>query len=64
MLKTNLELHNEETCPVLEDVEVPKVLGDIVEALMGAVFIDSGFDLAQVWSSFRALFPEMEQVIR
>ncbi len=43
---------------------MPKVLGDIVEALMGAVFIDSGFDLAQVWSSFRALFPEMEQVIR
>lgn len=40
--KANLELHNEETCPVLEDVEVPKVLGDLVEAIMGAVFLDSG----------------------
>ncbi len=38
----NLELHSEEGCPVLEDVEVPKVLGDIVESLMGAIYLDSG----------------------
>ncbi len=38
----NLELHSEEGCPVLEDVEVPKVLGDVVESLMGAIYLDSG----------------------
>lgn len=53
----NAELHNEENVGsrimndavgdddevfVLVDVEVPKVLGDIVEALIGAVFLDSG----------------------
>ena len=30
---------------MVEDIEVPKVLGDLVEALMGAIFIDSGEDL-------------------
>jgi len=60
----NLELHNEETCPVLEDVEVPKVLGDTVEAILGAVFIDTGFDLQIVWSCYRKIFPDMDEVVR
>ena len=60
----NLDLINEEDCPELEDVEVPKVLGDTVEAAMGAVFVDSGFDLGVVWACFRRLFPNMEEVIK
>ena len=60
----NLDLINEVDCPELEDVEVPKVLGDTVEAAMGAVFVDSGFDLGVVWACFRRLFPNMDDVIR
>ena len=60
----NLDLINEDDCPELEDVEVPKVLGDTVEAAMGAVFVDSGFDLGVVWGCFRRLFPDMEDVIK
>jgi endoribonuclease Dicer len=79
----NLKLINEEDCPVLEDVEVPKVrrfelhfkllckpislfqvLGDVVEAVMGAIYLDSGFDLGVVWSRFCHLFPYMEDVVK
>ena len=60
----NLDLINEDDCPELEDVEVPKVLGDTVEAAMGAVFVDSGFDLGVVWRCFRRLFPDMDDVIK
>lgn len=33
-----------------EFVDVPKTLGDIFEALIGAVFLDSGNNLLQTWS--------------
>ena len=59
----NLDLINEEDCPELEDIEVPKVLGDTVEAVMGAVFVDSGFDLRIVWKCFRHIFPKMEDIV-
>ena len=38
------ELLGEDGCcpPSVDDIEVPKVLGDLVEALLGAVFLDSG----------------------
>lgn len=40
----------EETeCRIAETVEVPKALGDVFEALIGAVFIDSGKKFALVW---------------
>lgn len=32
-----------------DDVEVPKVLADIFEALVGAIYIDNGFDLDALW---------------
>ena len=32
-----------------EDVEVPKVLGDIYESVAGAIFLDSGMSLETVW---------------
>ena len=36
-----------------ELVEVPKVLGDLLESILGAVFLDSGHRLAAVWNVFR-----------
>ncbi|TRY74454.1 hypothetical protein TCAL_10094 [Tigriopus californicus] len=60
---SNLDLLNENTCPVLEDVEIPKVLGDVLEALLGAVYIDSKFDLPLVWNLVKRLFPEMDEVV-
>lgn len=32
-----------------EHVDVPKVLGDIFESFIGAIYIDSGKDLLKVW---------------
>ena len=31
------------------DCKAPKVLGDIVESIAGAIFLDSGRDTAVVW---------------
>ncbi|KAJ0973480.1 hypothetical protein J5N97_021439 [Dioscorea zingiberensis] len=36
-------------------IALPKVLGDVIESLAGAVFVDSGFDKATVWKSIRPL---------
>ena len=36
-----------------ELVEVPKVLGDLLESILGAVFLDSGHSLSAVWKVFR-----------
>ncbi|XP_039686333.1 endoribonuclease Dicer homolog 2 isoform X2 [Medicago truncatula] len=33
----------------------PKVLGDIIESLAGAIFVDSGYDKEAVWKSIRPL---------
>ncbi|XP_046601014.1 endoribonuclease Dicer isoform X4 [Neodiprion lecontei] len=38
-----------------EFVSVPKVLGDIFEALAGAIYLDSGKSLTKVWEIFYAL---------
>ena len=60
----NLELHNEDHCPVYEYIEVPKVLGDILESLMGAIYLDSGFNLECVWQAFQNLFPDMDMFLK
>ena len=36
-----------------ELIEVPKVLGDLLESILGAVFLDSGHSLSTVWKVFR-----------
>ena len=36
-----------------ELVEVPKVLGDLLESILGAIFLDSGHSLSAVWKVFR-----------
>lgn len=33
----------------LGDCKAPKVLGDIVESIAGAIFLDSGYNTAVVW---------------
>ena len=41
-----------------DDVEPPKVLGDLLESLAGAVFMDSGMNLQAVWDTLGLLFTE------
>merc|ERR1711872_336338 len=55
---------NETETPVLTEVEVPKVLGDVFEALMGAVFIDSGHSLDTVWRVYQRFKPNLEKICR
>ena len=44
----------------VEDVDPPKVLGDILESLAGAIFVDSGFCLESVWRVFQ---PHFDRII-
>lgn len=43
-------LMEEKDIRMAEYVDVPKTLGDIFEALIGGIFLDSGNDLAVTWS--------------
>ncbi|KAL3276339.1 hypothetical protein HHI36_011721 [Cryptolaemus montrouzieri] len=45
-------LLEEDEFNMAEYVDVPKVLGDIFEALAGAIFLDSGYSLETVWKVF------------
>ncbi|KAI4458162.1 dicer-related [Holotrichia oblita] len=47
-----LILLNEDDFHIAEYVDVPKVLGDLFESLVGAVFLDSGMNLQVVWDVF------------
>lgn len=42
-------LLEEEECNLAEYVDVPKVLGDLFESLIGAIYLDSGKNLTKVW---------------
>jgi len=45
----------------MEDVEVPKALGDIFESVAGAIYLDSKMSLDTVWKVFyRMMRPEIE----
>jgi len=54
---------NEEEEESDEDTEVPKVLGDMMESILGAVFLDSGHDLTTVWRVFRQLCPKLDGIL-
>lgn len=43
----------------LGDCKAPKVLGDIVESIAGAIFLDSGRDTSVVWQVFQPLLDPM-----
>ncbi|XP_055693642.1 endoribonuclease dcr-1 isoform X2 [Lutzomyia longipalpis] len=44
-----LLLKEEDEGILAESIDVPKILGDCMEALLGAIFLDSGNDLKAVW---------------
>lgn len=49
-------------CEEVEDVEVPKALGDVFESVAGAIFLDSGMSLDAVWSVYyKMMKKEIEQ---
>ena len=61
----NNERLNEEECPTFEQIEVPKALGDLVESLIGAIFLDSNCDLKIVWHFIEKLFGnQLEKVMK
>jgi endoribonuclease Dicer len=39
-----------------EEVDPPKCVSDIFEAMLGAIFVDSGFDIEVVWSSMQVIW--------
>ena len=43
-----------------DNVEVPKALGDMLEALIGAIYVDSDLQVERVW---QVLLPLMENAI-
>nr|XP_043612306.1 endoribonuclease Dicer homolog 1 [Erigeron canadensis] len=43
----------------LGDCKAPKVLGDIIESIAGAIFLDSGRDTSVVWKVFQPLLHPM-----
>nr|XP_023016629.1 endoribonuclease Dcr-1 [Leptinotarsa decemlineata] len=61
-LVEELYLVVEAECEEVEDVEVPKALGDIFESVAGAIFLDSGMSLDAVWKVYhRMMKAEIEQ---
>ncbi|XP_011693477.1 PREDICTED: endoribonuclease Dicer-like isoform X2 [Wasmannia auropunctata] len=42
-------LIEEDECNLVEYVDVPKILGDLFESLIGAIYLDSGKSLTKVW---------------
>ncbi|XP_059487782.1 endoribonuclease Dicer-like [Neocloeon triangulifer] len=52
---------NEDSClSTATYIEVPKALGDVWESIVGAVFLDSGKDLARTWA---VIYPLMKKEI-
>ena len=40
----------------IDELDPPKALGDVLESLAGAVFLDSGLSLETVWAIFYPFF--------
>nr|UYS55133.1 dicer 2 [Diatraea saccharalis] len=56
-----LYLIEENECNLAEYVEVPKVLSDIFESLVGAIYLDCGGDLQTVWTViYRIMWKEID----
>lgn len=51
----------EAECRIAETIEVPKALGDVLEAIIGAIFIDCGKKFDLVW---KVLYRLMKNEIR
>ncbi|KAI8917804.1 hypothetical protein DFJ77DRAFT_429006 [Powellomyces hirtus] len=48
--------------PIQTALEGPKVLGDLFEAVAGAVFVDSGYDLSVMWMVFKPLMIQFLEI--
>ena len=44
--------------PGIDELDPPKVLGDLLESVAGAIFVDSKMSLSAVWRVFQPLFQE------
>ena len=53
-----LNTEEDQDC-TLDDIEVPKILGDIVESIIGAVYLDSKCSLECTWNVIKKLIPEI-----
>lgn len=51
-------LLSEDDVKMAEEVEIPKVLGDIFESVAGAIFLDSGNSLQTVWRIYYNIMKE------
>ncbi|KAK5639662.1 hypothetical protein RI129_012154 [Pyrocoelia pectoralis] len=61
-LVEDLYLMAEYECEEVEDVEVPKALGDVFESVAGAIFLDSSMSLDAVWKVYyRMMKNEIEK---
>lgn len=61
-LVEELYLIAEHECEEVEDVEVPKALGDVFESVAGAIYLDSGRSLDAVWKVYYCMMKnEIEQ---
>jgi len=48
-------LLEEDEYNIAEYIDVPKVLGDLFESLIGAIYLDSGKNLMKVWEIIYSL---------
>ncbi|KAA0187252.1 hypothetical protein HAZT_HAZT006657 [Hyalella azteca] len=53
-------LNMENDVQSLDQVEVPKALGDLVEAIIGAVYLDSDLSLDKCWELIQRLMPDLK----
>lgn len=58
ILEDVLFLVNEKECQIVEYIDIPKVLSDIFEALVGAIYLDCGGKLDVVWNVVYAIMRE------
>ncbi len=57
------DLYNEDTCPSFTISEPPKILGDVFESILGAVYLDCGLNLSVVWGVLRSVYQNMDDII-
>ncbi|GFR13484.1 endoribonuclease Dicer [Trichonephila clavata] len=61
--ETHLYYLEEIECFDLEEVEVPKALGDVFESVAGAIYLDSGMSLDAVWKVYYPMIkPALEHL--
>jgi len=51
-------LLEEDECNIAKYIDVPKVLGDLFESLIGAIYLDSSKNLTKVWEIIYSLMHE------